>query len=102
MNRREFLTALGVVAVAPQFGCSTSGAGTTVGTRRLKNIGIQLYTVSDDARKNLEGTLANIAQAGYKKVELLSSMNNFGPPAQQLRSVIDRNSPPTPSNPGEA
>jgi sugar phosphate isomerase/epimerase len=90
MNRREFLAALGVAAVAPQFGCSTSGAGSTVGARRLKNVGIQLYTLRDDARKNLEGTLANIANAGYKEVELLSSMNNFGMPAQQLRAVLDR------------
>jgi len=61
-----------------------------VGARRLKNVGIQLYTLRDDARKNLEGTLANIANAGYKEVELLSSMNNFGMPAQQLRAVLDR------------
>jgi len=98
MNRREFLAALGVAAVAPQFGCSTSGAGTSVGTRRLKNVGIQLYTLRDDARKDLEGTLVNIAKAGYKEVELLSSMNNFGMPPQQLRAILDRNSLRAPSS----
>lgn len=98
MNRREFLTALGVAAVAPQFGCSTSGAGTSVGTRRLKKVGIQLYTLRDDARKDLEGTLVNIAKAGYKEVELLSSMNNFNMPPQQLRAILDRNGLSAPSS----
>jgi sugar phosphate isomerase/epimerase len=98
MNRREFLTALGVAAVAPQFGCATTAAGTSTGTRRLKKVGIQLYTLRDDARKDLEGTLVNIAKAGYKEVELLSSMNNFNMPPQQLRSILDRNGLSAPSS----
>ena len=97
MNRREFLTALGVAAVAPQFGCATTAGGTATGTRRLKNIGIQLYTLRDDARKDLEGTLVNIAKAGYKEVELLSSMNNFNMPPAQLRAILDRNGLRAPS-----
>jgi sugar phosphate isomerase/epimerase len=97
MNRREFLTALGVAAVAPQFGCASSGASMGAGTRRLNKVGIQLYTLRDDARRDLEGTLVNIAQAGYKEVELLGSMNNFGMPAQQLRAILDRNGLAAPS-----
>src|SRR6266567_2603469 len=97
MNRREFLTALGIAAVAPNLGCASAGAGASTGTRRLKNVGIQLYTLRDDARKDLEGTLVNIAKAGYKKVELLSSMNNFGMPSQQLRAILDRNGLSAPS-----
>ena len=57
--------------------------------RRLRRVGIQLYTLRDDARANLEGTLRNIAQIGYKDVELLSSMNNFGMPPQRLRTLLD-------------
>jgi len=97
MNRREFLTALGVAAVAPQFGCASTGAGMGAGTRRLSKVGIQLYTLRDDARRDLEGTLVNIANAGYKEVELLGSMNNFGMPAQQLRAILDRNGLTAPS-----
>src|SRR6185312_3622768 len=97
MNRREFLTALGVAAVAPQFGCASAGAGMGAGTRRLSKVGIQLYTLRDDARRDLEGTLVNIANAGYKEVELLGSMNNFGMPAQQLRAILDRNGLAAPS-----
>lgn len=91
MNRREFLTALGVAAVAPQFGCASPGAGALAGSRRLRKVGIQLYTLRDDASRDLEGTLVNIARTGYKEVELLGSMNNFGMPPQQLRAILDRN-----------
>jgi sugar phosphate isomerase/epimerase len=95
MQRRTFLTSLAVAAAASRLGaCATASSGAampgTGGTRRLKRIGIQLYTLRDDARGNLEGTLTNIANAGYKEVELLASMNNFGMPAVQLRALLDK------------
>src|SRR5690242_9870205 len=95
MHRRTFLTSLGIAAAATRLGaCATASSATTAGagtgSRRLKRIGIQLYTLRDDAKNNLEGTLANIANAGYKEVELLASMNNFGMPAVQLRALLDR------------
>jgi sugar phosphate isomerase/epimerase len=65
--------------------------------RRLRRVGIQLYTLRDDARRDLEGTLVNIAQIGYKDVELLSSMNNFGMPPARLRAILDRNGLRAPS-----
>ena len=95
MNRREFLTALGVAALTPQLGCASAAGGS--GGRRLKNVGIQLYTLRDDARKDLEGTLVNIARTGYKKVELLSSMNNFGMAPAKLRAILDHNGLVAPS-----
>lgn len=97
MNRRTFLSALGVAAAAPHLACAPM-AGTTSGTpRRLRRVGIQLYTLRDDARRDLEGTLANIAQAGYKDVEMLGSMNNFGMEPTRLRAVLDRNGLSAPS-----
>jgi sugar phosphate isomerase/epimerase len=89
MNRRTFLSAMGLAVAAPQLACAARSA--TVGTtpRRLRRVGIQLYTLRDDARRDLEGTLRNIAQIGYKDVELLSSMNNFGMPPQRLRALLD-------------
>jgi sugar phosphate isomerase/epimerase len=56
----------------------------------------------DDARRDLEGTLVNIARTGYKEVELLSSMNNFGMPPAQLRAILDRNGLTAPSTHVEA
>ncbi|HJQ11774.1 MAG TPA: sugar phosphate isomerase/epimerase [Gemmatimonadaceae bacterium] len=97
MKRREFVKALGLAAVGTQFGCASAGASNAVGERRLRKVGIQLYTLRDDARRDLEGTLVNIAKAGYKEVELLSSMNNFGMPPAQLRAILDRNGLVAPS-----
>ena|SRR2546423_2964944 len=97
MKRREFLTAIGLAALAPQLGCASAGSASTTGTRRLKKVGIQLYTLRDDARRDLEGTLRSIAQAGYKEVELLASMNNFGMPPLRLRSILDANGLVAPS-----
>ena len=89
MDRRTFLAALGVVACAPR---ATLGA-----TRRLNRVGIQLYSLRDDARRDLERTIADIAAIGYKDVELLGSMSNFGMPPVQLRAVLDRNGLRAPS-----
>jgi sugar phosphate isomerase/epimerase len=44
----------------------------------------------DDGRRDLERTLADIASIGYKDIELLGSMNNFGMPPKRLREVLDR------------
>jgi len=100
MHRRRFLTSLGIAAAAGRLaGCVTASAGAAstasaasaaTGARRLKRVGIQLYTLRDDAKNNLEQTLTNIAATGYKDVELLSSMNNFGMPPAQLRQLLDR------------
>ncbi len=78
MDRRTFLSTLGLAAAGTQIACAPRMAGTATGTRRLRRVGIQLYTLRDDARRDLEGTLVNIARTGYKEVELLGSMNNFG------------------------
>ncbi len=90
MNRRTFLSTMGLAVAAPQLACAARSA--TLGTtpRRLRRVGIQLYTLRDDAQRDLEGTLVNIARIGYKDVELLSSMNNFGMPPQRLRAILDR------------
>jgi sugar phosphate isomerase/epimerase len=89
MHRRRFLTALGLAACAPHLGYAR--------TRRLQRVGIQLYSLRDDARRDLERTLADIAAIGYKDIELLGSMNNFGMPPKRLRDVLDRNGLRAPS-----
>ena len=97
MHRREFVNALGSAVVLSQFGCASGGATHAGGTRQLKRVGLQLYSLRDDARRDLEKTIADIAAAGYKDVELLGSMNNFGMPPATLRKVLDRNGLRAPS-----
>jgi sugar phosphate isomerase/epimerase len=97
MDRRTFLSTLGLAAVAPQLAGIPRAGSMTATSRRLRRVGIQLYTLRDDARRDLEHTLGDIAQAGYKDVELLSSMNNFGMPPDRLRAILDRNGLRAPS-----
>ena len=89
MDRRDFVKALGSGIALTQLGCSRA---VTVGSpsRQLSKVGIQLYTMRDDAARDLEGTLRNIANAGYKEIELLSGMGNFGMQPAKLRALLDQ------------
>lgn len=62
---------------------------------RLGPIGIQLYTVRDQFSKDPEGTLARLAQIGFKQVEFAGY-----PPgsAQDVRKMLDRHGLTAPSN----
>src|SRR5678815_5485769 len=91
MNRRSFLSTLGAAAGAAQLGCVPHASASPNGKRRLRDVGLQLYSLRDDAKKDLERTIADIAGAGYEYVELLGSFNNFDMPSTQLRKVLDRN-----------
>lgn len=96
MNRRVFLTSIGLAAAGTQLACAPSLQSAAPG-RRLRRVGIQLYTLRDDARRDLERTLGDIAAAGYNDVELLGSMNNFGMPPARVRQILDRNGLRAPS-----
>src|SRR3954471_4782905 len=63
---------------------------TTRSTRRLTRIGIQVYSLREAARRDLETTLGDIAAIGYSDVELLASSKNFGMRPSRVREVLDR------------
>lgn len=98
IDRRGFLGRLAMTVAAAQLGCAPGGsapAGTVAtpaapGGRRLRSVGVQLYSLRDDARRDLERTLADIAAIGYRDVEMLGSMDNFGMPPARIREVLDR------------
>lgn len=92
MHRRDFVTTLGSAVGLTQLACAPRATAVGGGTRRLRRIGLQLYSLRDDAKRDLERTIADIASAGYHDVELLGSMNNFGMPPAKLRAILDRNS----------
>ena len=94
ITRRSFLATLG--ATAATLACAPT-VNARMGVRRLRRVGVQLYSLRDDARRDLSRTLADIAAAGYNDVELLGSMDNFGMPPQQLRAVLDANGLRAPS-----
>ena len=97
MQRRTFLQTLGVVLATPSLACATSQAGAAgatatagaSGTRRLNRIGIQLYTLRDAARADLDRSLADIAAAGYTDVEMLMSLRNFNHSPADVRKMLD-------------
>jgi sugar phosphate isomerase/epimerase len=90
MRRRTFVRHLGAALAAPA-ALRALGPAAAAGAppRRVGPVGVQLYTLRDDARRDLAATLAGIAGAGYATVELLGSMRNFGMPPARLRAALD-------------
>jgi sugar phosphate isomerase/epimerase len=84
MERREFLTTTGAIAL----GSLLPPACRTAHGAKLEKIGIQLYTVRDQMKADFEGTLARIAQIGYKEVEFAGYFDSA--PAD-VRAILDRN-----------
>jgi sugar phosphate isomerase/epimerase len=97
MHRRTFLATLGLAAAAGQLGCAATARPFSSRRRRLRRVGVQLYSLRDDARRNLERTLVDIAAIGYRDVEMLGSFNNFGMPPARVREILDRNGLRAPS-----
>lgn len=60
----------------------------STGTNRLGSIGIQLYTVREEMKKDFEGTLEKIAALGYKEVEFAGYYDRT---PDQVRAVLERN-----------
>jgi sugar phosphate isomerase/epimerase len=96
MHRRTFLHTLGAALTTPSIACAMSSTRSP-GDRRLTHIGIQLYTLRDAARANLDRTLGDIAAAGYTDVELLSSMRNFEHSPREVRRMLDQHGLRAPS-----
>jgi sugar phosphate isomerase/epimerase len=84
MERREFLTTTGAIAL----GSLLPPACRTAHGAKLEKIGIQLYTVRDQMKLDFEATLARIAQIGYKEVEFAGYFDRT--PAD-VRAILDRN-----------
>jgi sugar phosphate isomerase/epimerase len=86
MERRRFVQSLAAAIALPTLPALPAARP----AKKLSRIGIQLYTFRDDARKDLERTLADIASVGYTDVEMLGSMRNFDMPPAKIRQVLDR------------
>ncbi len=89
MNRRTFIetsVAAAVVSSQPMWAAET--------THRISRIGLQLYTVRDMMKTDFDGTIAKVAQIGFKEVEFAGY---FGKPAKEVRATIDKNGLTSPS-----
>jgi sugar phosphate isomerase/epimerase len=93
-TRRNFLATLGVAAL----GIASRDAAANVmlaASKRIKRVGVQLYTVRDMMKADLPGTLAQVAGIGYKEVEFAGY---FGRTPAQIRDLLKRNKLSSPSS----
>jgi sugar phosphate isomerase/epimerase len=63
-------------------------------THHIDRVGLQLYTVRDLMKQDFEGTIAKVAQIGYKEVEFAGY---FGKSPQEVRKILDSNKLTSPS-----
>jgi sugar phosphate isomerase/epimerase len=86
VKRRELLEGLGVGVWGLGVG-DWSGALAPRLPGSLANIGIQLYTVRRDLQRDVEGTLARVAEIGFREVEFAGFPQGSG---GSLRAMLDR------------
>jgi len=93
-TRRNFLATLGVAALGI---ASRDAAATEIlaSSKKIKRVGVQLYTVRDMMKADLPGTLARVAGIGYKEVEFAGY---FGRTPAQIRELLKRNKLSSPSS----
>jgi sugar phosphate isomerase/epimerase len=86
-SRRQFLqiSALGVAGASLGLaGCATNK--TCCVTKKKIPVGVELYSVKEDCKKDFRGTIAAIAQMGYAGVEFAGYWNY---PATEIRKWLD-------------
>lgn len=66
-SRRNFLRSLPLVSGTLAFGMAS--ACNTAEKKPKNQVGIQLWTLRDDVKKNLNGTLESLAEMGYNSIE---------------------------------
>ncbi len=82
-SRRQFLQSgalLSAGSLLPTFALGQS--------RRIENVGLQLYTLRREMAADFEGTLAKVAQLGYTEMEFAGYFNRN---AREVRRVLDAN-----------
>lgn len=93
-TRREFLrdaAALGaggfLLGACARPGAAAQAVAAMTARPSLDNAGIQLYTVRDRMATDFEGTLARIAEIGYREVEFVGYGDKT---PQEVRAILDR------------
>lgn len=98
LTRRSFLATVGAFAgaVACQKAGTAQAGGTAAATsrRRLERVGIQLYSVRDEMKRDFPGTLARLSAIGYREVEFAGY---FGRSPADVRQILSTNRLAAPS-----
>ncbi len=88
MNRRTFIGASIAAAVA------ASRPAWPAEGQHIKRVGLQLYTVRDLMKADFEGTIAKVAQIGYKEVEFAGYFDHS---PQDVRAILQKDGLTSPS-----
>ena len=97
MDRRTFVYTLGAAVAGPAAVACAMPHGTPVPARKLDRVGVQLYTLRDAAKIDLDKTLADIAAIGFTEVEMLMSLKNFNHSPTEVRAMLDKHGLKAPS-----
>ena len=92
MKRRTFIEKS--IAAAAVFAARPSWA--VASEHEIKNLGLQLYTVRGELKKDFDGTIAKVAATGYKEVEFFGGEYGGHSP-KEIRSLLDKNGLAAPS-----
>ena len=90
MERREFVQTMAGAGLA----IACTGSSRAPRAARLDKVGIQLYTVRDQMKADFEGTLAHIAEIGYKEVEFAGYFDHA---AADVKAILNRHGLAAPS-----
>jgi sugar phosphate isomerase/epimerase len=91
MKRRTFIETS--IAAAALYAARPSWAAE--GAHQIKNVGLQLYTVRGELKKDFDGTIAKVAATGYKEVEFATDYGGHSP--KDVRALLDKNGLVSPS-----
>jgi sugar phosphate isomerase/epimerase len=103
IDRRDFLrlsvgagslAAVGVGGSSLLSGVADSRLTRLASRERIARVGVQLYTVREAMRQNMERTLEQVARIGFKEVEFAGY---FGRSAKDVRALLDANGLTAPS-----
>jgi sugar phosphate isomerase/epimerase len=93
MDRRTFIATTSTAFIASRFSWAQD-------ERRIRKIGLELYTVRGALNQDFPGTIARVAKVGYKEVELaqfFANLAELNPSAKRAREVLDANGLVAPS-----
>ncbi len=91
IDRRSFLGVAAGSVLSATLGGKLFGMPSS---RRIEQIGVQLYTIRDAVTKDLDGSLARVAAIGYKEVELAGYRSHT---VADFKASLDRHGLSAPS-----
>lgn len=97
IDRRKFLQASLAMSVSGLAGVpiyADTAPNNISLSGKIKNIGVQLYTVRDQMALNPEATIAKVAELGYKEIEFAGY---FDRTAKQIKNTLDQEGLSAPS-----